>query len=101
VPGRIDHVQLVALAVARGVVERHALRLDGDPAFALELHRIEHLFVHLAFRESPAQLDEPVGEGRFAVVNVCDDGEITYVPHESARYCRMLPRPKAQAAGGL
>src|SRR5256885_1012657 len=36
-PGHVDYVQLVALAVARRVVECDALRLDRDPAFALEL----------------------------------------------------------------
>ena len=101
VPRRVDHVQLIALAVTRAVVERDALRLDRDPAFALQLHRVEHLRLHFAVGEAAAQLDEPVSEGRFAVVNVRDDGKVTYVPHESGRYCRMLPRPKAQAAGGL
>jgi hypothetical protein len=82
VPRCIDHVELIALAVAGGVIKRNALRLDGDPALALELHGVEHLGLHLPIGQTPAQLDEAVGEGRFAVVDVCNDGEITYVPHE-------------------
>ena len=48
VPRRVDEVQLVALAVARVVAQRHALRLDGDAALALEVHGVEHLRLHLA-----------------------------------------------------
>src|SRR5690606_16688858 len=40
---RVDDVELVGLAVARGVLERDALRLDRDAALALEIHRVEHL----------------------------------------------------------
>jgi len=84
----------------RRVVECDALRLDRDPAFALELHGVEHLLLHFAVGQTAAQLDEPVSEGRFAVVNVRDDGKVTYVPHEPPRCCRVLPR-QSQAAGGL
>src|SRR5204862_5505290 len=94
VPRRVDHVQLIALAVTRAVVERDALRLDRDPAFALQLHRVEHLRLHFAVGEAAAQLDEPVSEGRFAVVNVRDDGKVAYVPHGPPGCCRVLPRLK-------
>jgi hypothetical protein len=79
----VDHVELIALAVAGAVVERDALGLDGDTALALQVHGVEHLLLHLAVGESPAQLDEPIGERRFAVIYVRDDGEVTYVPHEA------------------
>jgi hypothetical protein len=39
-------VQLVGLAVARGVVDAHRLRLDRDAALALEIHRVEQLGAH-------------------------------------------------------
>ena len=75
-------MKVVTIAVAGGVIERDALRLDSDPALALELHGVEHLRLHLAVGKAAAQLDEAVREGRFAVVDVRDDGEITYVPHD-------------------
>jgi hypothetical protein len=34
------------------------------------------------------------------VVNVRDDGKVTYVPHEPPGCCRVLPR-QSRAAGGL
>ena len=39
VPGRVDQVEHIVLAVARAVGEPHGLRLDGDAAFALDIHR--------------------------------------------------------------
>ena len=37
--GRVDQVEHVVLAVARPVIEPHGLRLDGDAALALDIHR--------------------------------------------------------------
>ncbi len=81
VPRRIDEIQLVLPSVARAVVEAHALGLDGDAALALQIHRIEHLVGHLAIAQPAANLDETVGERRLAVIDVGDDGEISYVIH--------------------
>ena len=74
--GRVDQVEHVVLAVLRLVVEAHGLRLDGDAALALDIHGIEHLLLHLAAVEPAGQLDQPVGERRFAVVDMGDDREI-------------------------
>ena len=46
VAGRVDQVQVVGLAVARRVVDADRLRLDRDPALALEVHRVEDLRAH-------------------------------------------------------
>jgi hypothetical protein len=59
---RIDQVQVVDLAIARLVAQRRGLRLDGDAALALEVHRIEHLRFHLALGQAAAQLDDAVGQ---------------------------------------
>ncbi len=78
VPRCVDEVELVGLAVARLVVQRDALRLDGDAALALDVHRVEHLLLHLAPAQPAADLDETVRERRFAVIDVRDDGKIAY-----------------------
>merc|ERR1711965_1004631 len=77
--GRVDEVELVGLTVTGGVVERHALRLDGDAAFALQIHGIQHLLLELAVGQPAANLNEAVRQGGFAVINVRDDGEIANV----------------------
>ena len=79
VAGRVDQVEHVVPAVAGAVVEPHGLRLDGDAALALDIHRIEHLIDHFAVGQPAGRLDQPVGERGFAVVDVGDDREIADV----------------------
>ena len=74
---RVDQVEHVGLAVARGVIEAHGLGLDGDAALALELHIVEHLLFHLTVGQAAGLLDEPVGERRLAVIDMGDDREIS------------------------
>jgi curli biogenesis system outer membrane secretion channel CsgG len=52
VAGRVHQVELVGLAVLRGVVEAHGLGLDGDPALALDVHVIKDLLAHLALGQA-------------------------------------------------
>ena len=82
-PRRIDQVQVVDLAVARLVAQRRGLRLDGDAALALDIHRVEHLRFHLAVGQAAAQMDDAVCQRGFAMVDVGDDGEVTDMLHEA------------------
>ena len=59
---RVDQVEVVDLAVARGVLQRRRLRLDRDAALALEVHRVEHLLFHLAIGQAAAALNDPIGQ---------------------------------------
>ena len=72
---RVDEVQRIGLAVAR-IVQTHGAGLDRDAALALELHVVEELIGHVALLHRAAELDEPVGQGGFAVVDVGDDGKV-------------------------
>ena len=71
VPGRVDQVQLVALPE-----HAHCLRLDRDPALALELHRVEQLLLHVPVRDRVCDLEDAIGERRLAMVDVRDDREV-------------------------
>jgi len=73
VPGRVDEIQHVLLAVNRRVMEADRVRLDRDPALALEVHRVEDLCFHLARLQRPGNLEEAVRERRLAMVDVGDD----------------------------
>ena len=75
--GRVHEVEDIKLAVVGPVFEPDRLSLDGDAALALDVHGIEHLLDHLALGDRPRLLDEPVGERRFAVVDVSDDREVS------------------------
>ena len=76
VAGGVHEIDHVFGAVGVAMNEAHRLRLDGNPALALELHRVEHLAGHLALLQAAAALDQPVGEGRLAVVDVGDDRDV-------------------------
>ena len=83
--GGVDQVQLVSLAVLRGVHHADRVGLDGDAALALEVHGVEDLGLHLARGERSGELQQAVGQRGFAVVDVRDDREIADVGgvHES------------------
>ena len=66
-------------------VHAHRLRLDRDPALALEIHRVEHLLAHLALRDGVGELEDAVGERRLAVVDVRDDREVADAVWSMAR----------------
>ena len=74
--GGIDQVQVVGLAIRRRINQAHGLRLDGDAALALDIHAVEHLRVHFALGQAAAMLDQAVGERRFSMIDMGDDGEV-------------------------
>ena len=84
VPRRVHEVELVALPL-----QPHRLRLDGDPALALDVHVVEDLGVagHLAVGEPAGRLDQPVGERRLPMVDMRDDAEI-------ADFANVFHRPR-------
>jgi hypothetical protein len=69
----VDKVQLVGLTVAGLIVQGDALRLDGDPAFALKIHGVQNLGFHFTIRKATANLDDTVRQRRLTVVDVSDD----------------------------
>ena len=76
VAGGVDEVELVGAAVAGGEGHADGLGLDGDALLALQVHGVEHLRGHIALRDRAGLLEKPVGERRFAVVDVGDDAEV-------------------------
>lgn len=75
VAGGVDHAERVFHAV-EGPRHAHGLRFDGDTAFLFDVHAVEEAVAHLAFRHDAAQLQDAVGHGGLAVVDVRDDAEI-------------------------
>ena len=76
---RVHQVQFIGLAVFRDIVEAHRLRLDGDAALLLDIHVVEHLRAHLAIGQAPGALDQAVGQGRLAMVDMGDDRKVADV----------------------
>src|SRR5690606_456330 len=72
---------MIDLAIPGLVLQGGRLGLDGNTAFALKVHRVEHLRLHLAVGQAPASLDQTVCQRRLTVVDVGDDGEIADMLH--------------------
>ncbi len=82
-PRGVDQVQLIVLPVGGAVGERDRIALDRDPPLALDIHRVEQLVAKLALRNAATGLDQPIGQGRFPMVNMGDDAEVTNMVHET------------------
>ena len=76
VAGGVDQVEDVFETILGLIVQAHRLGLDGDAPFALDLHIVEHLLLHLPGGQAAGFLDQAVGEGGLAVVNMGDDGKV-------------------------
>ena len=79
VAGSVDEVELVGLAVLRGVHHADGVGFDGDAALALQVHGVEDLVLHFARGERPGELQQAVGQRGFAMVDVGDDREVADV----------------------
>jgi hypothetical protein len=60
VAGRVDEVERVDLAVFGRIAQGDRMHLDRDAAFALEVHRVEMLFVHLTQSDRFGHLEQAV-----------------------------------------
>ena len=78
-PRGINQIQAVNLAIFGLVIERGGLRLDRNAPLFLDIHRIQNLGFHLTVGETATAVNQAVSQGRFAVVNMGNDGEVTYV----------------------
>ena len=61
------------------IVQLYGARLDGDAPFALKLHIVEKLALHVALRHRAGRLEQTIGQRRFTMVDVGDDGKIADV----------------------
>ena len=74
---RVDEVELVRLAIIGGIVDANGLAFDGDAAFALDVHAVKQLGLHIAMRHGASHLQNAVGERGLAMVDMGDDAEVT------------------------
>jgi len=89
---RVDQVENVVPPVLRAVGKGDGLALDRDPPLTLDVHVVEQLVAEVAVLDHARVLDEPVGQGRLAVVDVGDDAEVADVFHRDAK----LPRESCE-----
>ena len=61
-PRCIDEIECVVFLIAGLVFDLDGVQFDGDAAFLLEVHIIEHLFRHIAGGDGAGILQETVGK---------------------------------------
>ena len=75
--GSVDQVEQVFVSILGSIGHRNRMTLNGDAAFALEVHGVEKLVLHLSGHDGTGTLEESIGQGRLAVIGVSDDTKIT------------------------
>ena len=96
----VDEVQGVGLPVLGGVVQPHRPGLDGDAPLPLQVHVVQQLGLHLPLGDGVAQLDEAVGEGGLAVVDVGDDGKVADLGLVGHKYRCLLGKSTGLCSAG-
>jgi hypothetical protein len=78
-------------------VKTNAFGLDGNAALPLQVHGVQDLRAHFALAERACKLEQTVGQGRLAVVNMRDDTKIT----DEAWIHQLARRRKTYCAGEI
>ena len=73
----INQVQQVFLAILSPIGRADGMGLNGDTTLALQIHGIEKLFPEFSRRDGSSELQDPIREGGFPVIDVSDNGEVT------------------------
>ena len=79
----INQVELIVFTIGACVGQAHTLALDGDASFPLDIHSVQHLIAELPLIYKPGVFDEPIRQGGFAMVNVGNNTEVSYMKHGS------------------
>lgn len=67
---RIDEVELIRLAVVGVIGHADGVGLDRDAAFALDIHSVEQLRLHVALVNGMGELEDTVTDRGLAMVDV-------------------------------
>ena len=71
-----DLLEAIVFLVSPPEGDANRVRLDGDAALALDVHRVEQLGLHVALLHRVGELEDAVRDRRLAVVDVRNDREV-------------------------
>ena len=77
--GCVHQIELVCLAIFCIVIKADGLCFDCNAAFALDIHRVEDLLLHLTIRQAAADFNHAVSQCRFAMIYMGDNREISFM----------------------
>jgi hypothetical protein len=72
----VDQVEFVLLPILGRVIHRDRMGLDRDASLLFEIHRIQHLVMHVPLGNGACALQQPVGKRGLPMVDVGDDRKI-------------------------
>ena len=76
----VDKIQHIVLTILT-VIHLNGVGFDGDASFALEVHVVEHLRLHIFGCHSVGVFQQAVGQRGFTMVDMGDDAEVSYILH--------------------
>ena len=76
--GRVNQIKGIRLTFI-GIVHFYGACLNGNPAFTLQIHVVEHLLLAFAQFYGIGAFENAVGKGGFSVVNMCNNAEVAYM----------------------
>ena len=76
-PGSVDQVENIFFPVFCLIYSSHGLCLDSNSSLTFQIHIIQYLGLHLSFCQQTGHLNDPVCQGRFSVINMGYNTEIT------------------------
>ena len=68
----IDQVDLILFSLVL-IDHAYSTGFDGDTLLALQIHGVEQLFFHFTLRDCASHLEQAIGKGAFAVVDMGDN----------------------------
>ena len=84
-PRGIYQVQDILLTVIF-VIDLDGMAFNGNSFFYLKINIIKQMVNHFTFTDCIRHLQQAVGQGRFAMINMCDDAKIPDVLHVSISF---------------
>ena len=82
-PGGVDQVEFEVLPVPAGVWQSDGVALDSNAPFTLEIHSVQDLVPEFPVAYEAGILDEAIGQGGLAVIDVGNDAEVAGLGHSS------------------
>ena len=72
----INQIENIKLAVLRFIIQADGLCLNSNSALPFQLHIIQNLSFHFSLRQDACQFKNSVCQGRFSMVDMCNNTKI-------------------------
>ena len=82
-PGGVDQVEFKILPVQAGVRQSDGVAFDSNAPFTLKIHSVQDLVPEFPVAYEAGILDEAIGQGGLAVIDVGNDAEVAGLGHSS------------------